>query len=289
MAVTQATLITDLTRIVQDASYDVTEQLAFLNQAMQEVAAHSLVLLPDLEQSDSVTTSISVSYVSLPSDYQKNLFFIYNSTQSWQVKIMASVWDLQRRYFQLDQSGTLTGAAVKGQQLHYQRIPSSAETLVLHYYRAPYDMATYSANTISFDADTGTIADAASGLGDFNVGQVVDVTGTTDNNTYFTITAATSALLTVSETVTDESAGSEFTLKSRPDGIPDHLAKPLLLNKAAVDIFSEIEQGQEGNKTNTAFYQSQYQAALASLVGFIGPEGRAPQPINDELDLEAYL
>jgi hypothetical protein len=253
MAVTQANLITDLTRIIQDDSYDSTEQLAFLNQAIQEIAGDPEVLLPDLETEAEVTTDTSNPYVALPSNYQKNLFYVYNATKYWEVAIRASLGDLIRRFHKLDQGGTITGVAIRGKYLHYQRIPSSAETLELRYYRKPYDMVTYAASTISFDDTDNTINDSESGLGDFHVGQTIDVTGTSGNNTSFTITAATAASLTVSETVTTEGAGSEFTIKSRPDGIPEHLARPLLLNHAARGIFSEIEQGQEGNKNNTAF------------------------------------
>ena len=289
MAVTQTNLVTDVTRIIQDSSYDSTEQLTFLNQAMQEVAGHPLVLLPGLETEAEVTTDTTYPYTSLPSNYQKNLFYVYNATKYWEVAIRASLGDMLRRYHKLDQSGTITSLAVRGNVLHYQRIPSSEETLEIHYYRKPYDMATYTADTISFDADAGTIADSASGLGDFNVGQIIDVTGTSDNNTSFTITAATSALLTVSEDVTDEAAGSDFTIKSRPDGIPDHLCRPLLVNHACSAIFAEIEEGVEGNKTNTIYHDQKFQQAIAALIAFIGPEGRAPQGINDELNLEAFL
>jgi len=289
MAVTQATLITDLTRIIQDGSYDTTEQLAFLNQAMKEVAGDGRVLLPGLEAQSSVTTDNSNPYVALPSDYQKNLFYVYNATKYWKVKICASLGDLYRRFRRLDQSGTIKGVAVKGDYIHYQRIPSSAETLQLHYYRKPYDMLSYTASTISFNGDNNTIDDSAEGLGDFKVGQVIDSTGTEDNNTAFTVTAATAASLTVSEAVTTEAAGTEFTLKSRPDGIPEHLIKPLLLSHAAMSIFDEIEDGQEGNKTNTARHEAKFEKFMLKLIAFIGPEGRAPQPINDELNLEAYI
>jgi len=289
MAVTQAKLITDVTRIIQDSSYDVSEQLTFLNQAMQEVAGHPSILLPDLEAEDDVTTSITNPYTALPTNYQKNLFYVYNSTLYWEVAIRASLGDLLRRYQRQDQSGTITGVAVKGRFLHYQRIASEAETLELHYFRKPHDMATYAASTITFAATAGTIADSANGFGDFHVGQVIDVTGSVSNNSYFTINTATSALLTVDETVVDESSGSEFTLKSRPDGIPEHLRKPLLVNHVCASIFSEIEEGVEGKKINTAYHQAQFQSAMGQLLGFIGPEGRAPIGIADELGLESYL
>ena len=44
---------------------------------------------------------------------------------------------LLRQYGQVDRSGNVTGVAVRGSDLYYQPIPSSAETLRVHYYEAP--------------------------------------------------------------------------------------------------------------------------------------------------------
>ena len=291
MAVTQANLITDLTRIIQDSSYDSDEQLSFLNQAMQEVAGHPLVLLDDLETQDDVTTDTTYPYTALPSDYQKNLFYVYNSTKYWEVRIIASLGDLYRRFHKLDQSGTIVGVAIRGNYIHYQRIPSSAETLQLHYYRKPYDMATLTGGSdITFTASTLRIADAGNGLGVFHAGQTIDITGTTNNNTSFVIASVESdgSYLTTTVAPTDESDQSAI-IKSRPDGIPEHLIKPLLLNHAAASIFSEIEEGIEGAKVNTLYHEQKSQQALSALISFIGPEGRAPVGIGDELDLEGYI
>jgi len=286
---TQAELIVEVTRIIQDTSYDSTEQLAFLNQAMQDIAGDPRVLLPDLETQDDVTTSTSVSYVALPSDYQKNLLYCYNSSKYWPVKIYASLASLQRMFSRLDQGGAVVGVTTRGQNLHYQRIPSSAETLQLHYYRKPYDMATYPATTISFNGTTKTINDTGSGLDDFHVGQVIDVTGTVNNNTSFTITVAAAESLTVSETVTTESAGSSFTIKSRPDGIPAHLQKPLLVHHVCAAILGEIEQDLNGAKVNTQYHQGEFDKYLAKLIAFIGPVTAGPKEIEKEIDWENYL
>jgi hypothetical protein len=291
MAVTQSDLITDVTRIIQDSSYDSIEQLTFLNQAMQEVAGHPSVLLQDLETEDDIATSTTNPYTALPSNYQKNLFYVYNASKYWEVAIRASLGDMLRRYHKLDQSGSISSLTIRGRYLHYQRIPSSAETLEVHYYRKPYDMATLTGGSdISFTASTLRIADAGNDLGDFYAGQTIDITGTTSNNTSFVIDSVESdgSYLTTTVAPTDESNQSAI-IKSRPDGIPEHLIKPLLLNHACSSIFSEIEEGVEGNKTNTLYHDGKFKEAMGALIGFIGPEGRRPQPINDEMDMEAYV
>ncbi|MFH1741415.1 MAG: hypothetical protein ABIH23_20615, partial [bacterium] len=176
---TAKVLIAEVRRIVQDVSYNDSDILGFLNQAVQEVAGDPRVLLPSLEDQDDVTTSTTLSYVALPSDYQRNLFYCYNASKYWPVKIYASLGMLQRQFSRLDQGGAIVGVAVKGTNIHYQRIPSAAETLTLNFYRKPTDMTL--------------------------------LTGT-------------------------------------PDGIPDHLQKALLVNHAASEIYSEIEQDITGQK-----------------------------------------
>ena len=218
MAETQTTLLAEVDRIIQDDSYTEAIQLSFLNQAMQDVAG--LVLLPDLETSSAVTTSTTLSYVAMPSDYQRNLFDCYNSTRSWHVEIKGSFRLLTRMFQQLDQAGSIQGVAVRGTNLHYQRIPSTAESLTLYYYRPPVDMAS----------------------------------GATE-----------------------------------PDGIPQHLARPLLVHGACKGIYGEIEEDIKGNKVNTLYHETEYTKALGKLIAFVGPENRAPIEIQDELGLESYL
>jgi len=218
--VTQAELIVEVTRIIQDASYTDEIQLTFLNQAMQDIAGDPRIFLDDLETQDTVDTSTTVSYVALPDDYQKNLFSCYNTDRNYHHTIYGSLEDLQRRFTNLDSNGSLVGVAIRGTNLHYQRIPSTSEELQLHYYRPPVDMAD--------DDDT-------------------------------------------------------------PDGLPAHLAKPLLVHHASAAIYSEIEQDIKGKKINTAYHEGRFNEYLAKLVLFIGPRAKAPVGVEMEIDWESYL
>lgn len=133
-------LIVEVTRIIQDTSYTGTIQAGFLNQAQKEVAGDPRVFLPDLETEKDVSTSTSVAYVSLPDTYQKNLTDCYNSSRHRHIKIYGSLEILQKRFSHLDQAGYISGVAIRGANLHYHRIPSTSETLALHFYRLPVDM-----------------------------------------------------------------------------------------------------------------------------------------------------
>lgn len=76
---------------------------------------------------------------------------------------------------------------------------------------------------------------------------------------------------------------------SQPDCLPEELVKPLLINYACKKMFAQIEDGVEGQKINTDKHEGLYKDAVADLKAFIGDEGREPQDIPDETNLEAYL
>jgi hypothetical protein len=69
-----------------------------------------------------------------------------------------------------------------------------------------------------------------------------------------------------------------------PDCLPVHLQKRLLVNYAAKEIFSIIEQGLEGAMPGTAKHNNFYQSALTDLERFIGPEDDEPLFIYDDGD-----
>jgi len=249
MSIALDTIITEIEDIIQDSSYTEAILITRLNDAARNIAAGVRIAsgmvsppLPGLYDTDTVTTSTTLPYVSLPSDYQRGLFMVAddNSDQIYPPR-GGGYYDFalflrHASHKDLTQSGSIYVAAVRGLKLYYQGIPSAAETLTLHFYRKPIDTALYTAATISFD-DGGTIDDSASGLGNFEVGQVIDVTDSTNNDTSFTITEAAAGSLTVSESVTTEAAGESITIRSRPDeGIPEHLQTRLLKHYVCKEI-----------------------------------------------------
>jgi hypothetical protein len=113
----------------------------------------------------------------------------------------------------LDDEGTIERVCVRDTNLFFQGIPATQDTLMLHFYRKPVDMA--------------------------------DATSSTDT----------------------------------PDGIPDHLQEPLLVNFAAREIFRE-----EGQAELAADRDLKYQQAMAELRLFYGPEDKNPTFIHDDGD-----
>lgn len=73
----------------------------------------------------------------------------------------------------------------------------------------------YTASTISFTAATKRIGDSANGMAFFRAGDRLTVTGSTSNNSTFTVTTVTAGYVVVSEDPTGELAGAAITL-TRP-------------------------------------------------------------------------
>ena len=115
--------------------------LSFMNKGLKEIAGQ--FLLPKLlETENTVETYVSEAYTELPDDFMKNLHYCYSSTNNRKIKIYDDTRLLFREFSQLDLSGSVVGVAVRGNDLCYQRIPASVESLRIHYYKYPTVLTT---------------------------------------------------------------------------------------------------------------------------------------------------
>jgi hypothetical protein len=271
---TQLSIINDIKGIVQDTVFSSDEIRTYMNDAQKTIAGGVLIRypdstqvrsspLPDLATTSSLTSSTSNAYISLPSDYDRDLYFLTNETHDIRVIILSGLGELLEYYPALDNTQQVRFAAVARGRLYYQGMPGTAETMTAYYFRKPYDMASYGSGTISFTASTSKIADSLSGLDAFYEGQQIDVTGTTNNDGVYTVSdvASDGSDLTVSGSLTDEAAGSTFTIRSRPDGIQEHLHNDVLVNYVCAKIFerksiSDPLKMEEANRCKAFFNQS---------------------------------
>ena len=149
-----STLRDSIKEIIQDAAYTDTLLTGRINAAVSAIAAGIRMPdgqisppLPDLFKYDVVNTSITLPYVSLPTDYQRKVIKIYDSS-SYLISPPAggdyySFAKFLSRLNKLDmtETGSIYQVCVKGTKLYYQGIPSASTTIGLHYYRKPVDMA----------------------------------------------------------------------------------------------------------------------------------------------------
>lgn len=140
---TAGELIEEIYDIVLDSRYTGDMILTLLNKAMLYVA--SMLILPDLETSATVTTIASVNTLQLPANFHRNLFRVTATDQTanpGEIKLLGSVAALVS-YF----GGTLSetdnrviAVAPAGKSLIYAKIPEQPESLTIRYHRLPVNM-----------------------------------------------------------------------------------------------------------------------------------------------------
>ena len=136
-------LQTIIDRIVQDDSLSslIPE---YINQAISEIAGGMQSALgdwitpplPNLLTIGSITTDITLPYVTLPDDFHRNVQFVARSN-GVEIDIAESFISFVETYPALDRVGTITEVSVQGNLLYYQSIPTEAEDLIVHYYKFP--------------------------------------------------------------------------------------------------------------------------------------------------------
>ena len=127
-------------RKVQDASYVYADVLALFNKCLLSLSGR--FLLPNLETMRDVHTDPGTSHIPVPADYQKKLRYAHSITHNRKLKIYPSLILMYRWQKALDGRGSVNSLAVKGRDLYYQRVPSSAETIRINYWAYPEPMET---------------------------------------------------------------------------------------------------------------------------------------------------
>lgn len=153
-AVPLSTLVAEIQGVIQDDAY--TEQVIIgkINQAVTSIAGGILMPdksisppLPDLSDYDTVTTSLTLAYVSLPSDYQRKVFLVCDSSGNEIYPCSGGDYYAYNLFLKglvdkrMTEAGSVYRVAVKGTKLYYQGIPAAAETIGIHFYRKPTNMA----------------------------------------------------------------------------------------------------------------------------------------------------
>lgn len=133
---TAAEISTEVLRSAIDADFTLTDTISYINKGLKEIAG--AVLLPKLLETDTtVDTTVGAAYSSMPTTFMRNLHYCYSDTNNRKIRIYDDVRLLYREFSQLDLGGSVVGVARRGDRLYYQRIPSTAETLRIHFYKYP--------------------------------------------------------------------------------------------------------------------------------------------------------
>jgi hypothetical protein len=150
MAIT-SDLVDYVADIIQDTSYVDATILKYINRGLRQIAGGIFITYPDRTQvfssplpnlltSDTVATSTSAAYVALPDDFGRSLLAVSSASTDTLVTIVESFAEFLRMYPTLDMSSSVTAVAVRGTRLYYQGIPTTSDTLTLHYYSTPTEL-----------------------------------------------------------------------------------------------------------------------------------------------------
>jgi len=148
---TLSDLVSAIDSIIQDT--DIPTITKNINKAVLAIAGGIMMPdrvisppLPDLIDYATVATT-TVAHVSLPTDYQRKVFMVLDSSGNQIAPPQGGDYYAYALFLKqlsdkrLTETGSVYKVAVKGSNLYYQGIPTVAETLGLHYYRKPVDMA----------------------------------------------------------------------------------------------------------------------------------------------------
>ncbi len=205
-------------RVLADDEFVDFEIDGLINDGLQAIAGGVIVSngdisppIPDLQTITTLQTSTTEPYIALPSDYQRNVFYVSDSADYRIFPVNGGDYYSFNLFLNtaikkdLSLVGIVTTACVKGNKLYYQGIPSAPTDITIRYYKKPATM---------FEG-------------------------------------------------TDE-----------PEGLPSHLAKPLLKHWVCKEIFGEgIEDGEDSVGRGYAYHEKKFYEAMETFIRFIGIDG----------------
>jgi hypothetical protein len=144
---TLAQLTSAIESVIQDDSYeDLTDRI---NDAISSIAGGIRMPsgefsppLPDLYAATVVTTTAN-AYADLPSNYQRNLFYVVDSYGDRILSLDGGSYYSFMLFLNhcfkkdLTETGQVTKVCVKGRKLYYQGIPDDPVNLTVSYYKTP--------------------------------------------------------------------------------------------------------------------------------------------------------
>lgn len=130
--------------IIQDSSFTVTD---YLNRGVNEIAGGMLSTvgavitppLPQLFKTATVDTVTDEAFVSMPATFHRSLQLVSNS-DGREIDLYNSMIRFVANYPLLNGTGAVEATIEQGGNLYYQKIPTVAETLTVHYFRLPVRM-----------------------------------------------------------------------------------------------------------------------------------------------------
>jgi len=137
--VNDTNLFTSLGDFINQGVYEIAGGMSSLLDGIDNPLPNSLTPpLPDLFTITTVSTGVN-AYVNMPANFHRDLQFVSSSTGS-EIDIADSFIEFTETYPLLNKSGKVSEVIEHGNRLYYQGIPTTSESLTIHYYRKPVTM-----------------------------------------------------------------------------------------------------------------------------------------------------
>lgn len=131
-------IVTEVERIVQDATYDETWIIRKFNEVLLLVAA--LCRIPGLQASTPLIALAGATSVAMPKTFLHDLYLVTTATYPQGILIAPNLKELVANSDN-EQTGPVQMVAVDGKVLNFRPIPETDENLMLHFYAKPKEMA----------------------------------------------------------------------------------------------------------------------------------------------------
>lgn len=131
-------IVTEVEAILQDPQYDGTWIIGKFNEALGLVA--TMCRIPGLQSITPVNIQAGTSSVAMPKTYCHDLFLVTTPTYPQGILLAPNINELIVNSAP-GQTGPVEMVSVDGKTLHFRPIPEVAETLTLHFYALPKELA----------------------------------------------------------------------------------------------------------------------------------------------------
>ena len=131
-------IVTEVEKIVQDATYDETWIIGKLNEALLLLA--TMCRIPGLQTVATVNVLANTRSIAMPKTFLHDLYLVTTATYPQGILIAPNLKELVANSDN-EQTGPVQMVAVDGKILNFRPIPEEAEDLMLHFYAKPKELA----------------------------------------------------------------------------------------------------------------------------------------------------
>jgi hypothetical protein len=131
-------IVTEVEKVVQDATYDETWIIGKFNEALTLVA--TMCRIPGLQSVVTINVLAGATSAAMPKTFLHDLYLVTTATYPQGVLIAPNLKELTANS-DSEETGPVAMITLDGKTLTFRPIPEAAEDLTLHFYAKPKELA----------------------------------------------------------------------------------------------------------------------------------------------------